>query len=106
MRCTSSGIGCDVGFQDDDHDSPPAFHGSRRLRSEIRLVNPALAKTLFLSEICGMDQKTKKLWGGRFEQATDAAVERFTASIHFDRALARYDLRVSAAHARMLGRAG
>jgi len=53
-----------------------------------------------------VDQNEKKLWGGRFEQATDTAVERFTASIHFDRALARYDLRVSAVHARMLERAG
>ena len=48
----------------------------------------------------------KKAWGGRFQQATDAAVERFSASIHFDRALARYDLRVSTAHAAMLERAG
>jgi argininosuccinate lyase len=53
-----------------------------------------------------MDRNGDKLWGGRFEQATDAAVERFTASIHFDRALARYDLRVSKAHVRMLERAG
>jgi len=53
-----------------------------------------------------MDQDEGKLWGGRFEQATDAAVERFTASIHFDRALARYDLRVSKAHAGMLERVG
>jgi argininosuccinate lyase len=43
-----------------------------------------------------------KLWGGRFQQATDPTVERFTASIHFDRALARHDLRLSAAHAQML----
>jgi argininosuccinate lyase len=49
-----------------------------------------------------MAQKPTKAWGGRFRQATDPAVERFTASIHFDRALARYDLRLSAAHARML----
>ena len=47
-----------------------------------------------------------KLWGGRFQQATDAAVERFTASIHFDRALARHDLRVSVAHVRMLAQIG
>jgi len=47
-----------------------------------------------------------KAWGGRFRQATDPAVERFSASIHFDRALARYDVRGSIAHARMLGRAG
>jgi argininosuccinate lyase len=47
-----------------------------------------------------------KLWGGRFEQKTDSAVERFTASIHFDRALARFDLRGSIAHAQMLRRVG
>ncbi len=44
-----------------------------------------------------------KPWGGRFSQPTDPAVERFSASVHFDRALARYDLRASRAHARMLG---
>jgi argininosuccinate lyase len=43
-----------------------------------------------------------KLWGGRFEAATDASVERFTASVHFDQALARHDIRLSLAHARML----
>jgi argininosuccinate lyase len=48
----------------------------------------------------------KKAWGGRFREATDPAVERFSASIHFDRALARYDVQGSIAHARMLGRAG
>jgi len=53
-----------------------------------------------------MTRDEGKLWGGRFEQATDAAVERFTASIHFDQALARYDLRVSNAHVDMLQRAG
>jgi argininosuccinate lyase len=47
-----------------------------------------------------------KPWGGRFHEGTDPAVERFTASIDFDRALARYDIRGSIAHARMLGRAG
>jgi argininosuccinate lyase len=48
----------------------------------------------------------EKPWGGRFRQTTDPGVERFSASIHFDRALARYDIRGSIAHARMLGRAG
>jgi len=47
-----------------------------------------------------------KPWGGRFSEATDPTVERFTASVHFDRALARYDIRGSIAHARMLGDAG
>jgi argininosuccinate lyase len=49
---------------------------------------------------------TRKPWGGRFREATDPAVERFSASIHFDRALALHDIRGSIAHARMLGRAG
>jgi argininosuccinate lyase len=48
----------------------------------------------------------RKLWGGRFKGTTDAAVERFSASLAFDRALARYDVRVSLAHARMLGASG
>jgi argininosuccinate lyase len=53
-----------------------------------------------------VDGPRKKPWGGRFEDPTDPAVERFTASIDFDRALARYDIRGSIAHARMLGAAG
>lgn len=49
---------------------------------------------------------SRKPWGGRFSEVTDAAVERFSASVHFDRALARYDLRGSIAHATMLGETG
>ncbi len=48
----------------------------------------------------------RKAWGGRFTQGTDEAVERFSASVHFDRALARYDLRGSIAHAQMLAKTG
>jgi len=48
----------------------------------------------------------RKPWGGRFRQDTDPTVERFSASIDFDRALARYDLRLSAAHAAMLRQVG
>jgi argininosuccinate lyase len=47
-----------------------------------------------------------KPWGGRFSGTTDPTVERFSASVHFDRALARYDIRGSIAHARMLGAQG
>jgi argininosuccinate lyase len=47
-----------------------------------------------------------KPWSGRFREGTDPAVERFSASVHFDRALARYDLRLSRAHAGMLARRG
>jgi argininosuccinate lyase len=48
----------------------------------------------------------RKPWGGRFQASTDPAVERFSASVAFDRALARYDVRGSIAHARMLAHAG
>jgi argininosuccinate lyase len=47
-----------------------------------------------------------KLWGGRFSEATDAFVERFTASVQFDRRLYHHDIRGSIAHARMLAAAG
>jgi argininosuccinate lyase len=53
-----------------------------------------------------MADRPKKPWGGRFEAPTDPAVERFSASVQFDRALARYDLRGSLAHAAMLGAVG
>ncbi len=53
-----------------------------------------------------MSPPRSKPWGGRFRQATDAAVERFTASIHFDKALATHDVRSSMAHVRMLHRQG
>jgi argininosuccinate lyase len=49
---------------------------------------------------------TNKPWGGRFSEATDPTVERFSASIHFDQVLARHDIRGSRAQARMLGKAG
>ena len=48
----------------------------------------------------------KKPWGGRFSDTLDPTVERFSASIHFDRVLARHDLRGSRAQAHMLGRTG
>jgi argininosuccinate lyase len=48
----------------------------------------------------------KKLWDGRFTEATDAFVETFTASISFDVALARYDIEGSIAHATMLEAVG
>ena len=45
----------------------------------------------------------QKLWGGRFSQSTDKAVEAFTVSVQFDQRLAYYDIQGSIAHARMLG---
>jgi argininosuccinate lyase len=47
-----------------------------------------------------------KLWGGRFSKETDARVEKFTASIPFDRRLAAEDIAGSMAHCRMLTACG
>ena len=47
-----------------------------------------------------------RLLRGRFAERTDAGVERFTASVEFDRLLYRYDVRGSIAHAEMLAAAG
>jgi argininosuccinate lyase len=49
---------------------------------------------------------TGKLWGGRFEGATDSAANHFHSSISFDRRLFREDIEGSRAHAEMLGRQG
>ena len=51
-----------------------------------------------------MPGKQKKPWGGRFSQPTAKMVEAFTASIHFDKRLYRYDIEGSIAHARMLSK--
>ncbi|WP_028584213.1 argininosuccinate lyase [Desulfogranum mediterraneum] len=48
----------------------------------------------------------KKLWGGRFAEATAASVEEFSASIHYDARLYRQDIMGSKAHARMLAKQG
>ena len=47
-----------------------------------------------------------KPWGGRFAEPTDAFVERFTASVGFDRRLYHHDINGSLAHARMLAKVG
>ncbi|MDY0146588.1 MAG: argininosuccinate lyase [Halothiobacillus sp.] len=49
---------------------------------------------------------TTKLWGGRFDEPTDAFVEAFTASVGFDQRLFREDIAGSIAHAKMLAKVG
>jgi len=48
----------------------------------------------------------KKLWSGRFDRRMAPEVERFTASIGFDRRLYKYDIDGSIAHVRMLAKVG
>jgi argininosuccinate lyase len=52
------------------------------------------------------EQDTSKLWGGRFTEATDHFVQRFTASVNFDQRMAQEDISGSLAHAEMLCEAG
>jgi argininosuccinate lyase len=44
----------------------------------------------------------EKPWQGRFDQPMNKQVEEFSASIHFDKRLYRYDIEGSIAHCRML----
>ena len=52
------------------------------------------------------EQSSDKLWGGRFDEATDEFVERFTASVDFDKRLYKHDIQGSIAHATMLASVG
>ena len=52
------------------------------------------------------NKNQNKLWGGRFTEATDAFVQRFTASVDFDHRLFQQDIDGSVAHARMLAKVG
>jgi argininosuccinate lyase len=50
--------------------------------------------------------RKRPLWSARFAQPVDERVKRFTASVAFDRRLAKYDIEASRAHARMLAAQG
>ena len=52
------------------------------------------------------ERKPTRLWGGRFESGPAEALARLSVSVQFDWRLAPYDLLASAAHARVLHRAG
>ncbi len=49
---------------------------------------------------------TNQQWGGRFSEATDTFVARFTASVDFDQRMFRQDIQGSVAHAKMLAAVG
>jgi argininosuccinate lyase len=48
----------------------------------------------------------EKIWGGRFKERMDEALERFNASLPFDKRLYAQDIRGSKAHCRMLAKQG
>jgi argininosuccinate lyase len=51
-------------------------------------------------------EKNTKTWSGRFGEPVSALVQRYTASVGFDRRLAHHDIAGSLAHARMLDATG
>lgn len=53
-----------------------------------------------------MSADTTKMWGGRFSESTNEFVQRFTASVDFDKRLYAYDIQGSKQHARMLAHVG
>ncbi|SEO40133.1 argininosuccinate lyase [Actinacidiphila rubida] len=59
-----------------------------------------------MSAAQGNAPEAGKLWGGRFADGPSAALEKLSASVHFDDRLAPYDIAGSRAHARVLHAAG
>lgn len=53
-----------------------------------------------------LSESTKKTWSGRFNEPVSELVQRYTASVGFDRRLAEYDIQGSLAHAQMLAAQG
>ncbi len=51
-------------------------------------------------------RRTRSPWSARFAEPVDERVKRFTASVGFDRRLAKYDIQASLAHAGMLAAQG
>ena len=50
--------------------------------------------------------KNKKLWGGRFQENASEILERFNASLPFDKKLYKQDILGSKTHAKMLSHCG
>ena len=59
-----------------------------------------------MSEKTGQGEQSGKTWGGRFAEATNSLVVKYTESISFDSRLAKHDILGSQAQARMLGKVG
>ncbi len=51
-------------------------------------------------------KKHTNTWSGRFNEPVSELVQRYTASVNFDKRLAEYDIQGSLAHAQMLASVG
>ncbi|WOG98910.1 hypothetical protein DCAR_0418256 [Daucus carota subsp. sativus] len=84
----------------------PFFHLSKRThKMRISPQSLTVSCTAHKNEV-ELKEKETKLWGGRFEEGVTDAVERFTESISFDKALYKQDIMGSRAHATMLAHQG
>lgn len=76
------------------------------LRCAVKNMRNASTSASTDEVVSGVDdgslKKEAKLWGGRFEESVTDAVEKFTESISFDKALYKHDIMGSRAHASML----
>lgn len=52
------------------------------------------------------DMEKQKLWGGRFTGATDPVMEKFNASIHYDKRMWREDVQGSKAYVKAIQKVG
>ena len=75
--------------------------------------NGVISKNAKGTEVQASDDKTTsslnhkaEAWSGRFDEPVAELVKRYTASVDFDKRLARFDIQGSVAHARMLGAQG
>ncbi|AZN37394.1 argininosuccinate lyase [Iodobacter ciconiae] len=53
-----------------------------------------------------MQDQSKKMWSGRFNEPVTELVKRYTASVDFDKRMAEVDIQGSLAHAAMLNKVG
>lgn len=75
------------------------------LRSSLSFNCTYSAEPKHKTVLCKMSaSKEVKLWGGRFEESVTDAVEKFTESISYDKALYKHDIMGSKAHASMLAK--
>ncbi|RWW23149.1 hypothetical protein GW17_00012607 [Ensete ventricosum] len=83
----------------------PTFSAPPRRRAD-RWILAAAPEAMASTQPWTAQEKEKakeaKLWGGRFEDSVTDAVERFSESVSFDKALYKQDIMGSRAHARML----
>lgn len=79
--------------------------------AQARAVRPILAERIFVLTTSNSNTQSSlhqkdQAWSGRFNEPVAELVKRYTASVDFDKRLARFDIQGSVAHATMLGAQG